>query len=420
MAELVSVLRWRWKPALVYALLFMLGTVLVVRSLPSEYDGTTLISISPRPSVPSATSDTVRVVAPKYAAYATARPTVERAATAAGLDSNELEGAANATLAQDTGNLYITVRLKSPTRAAQGANAIGTEVLRAVQRDALLTGETVFPATTPRSPSAPPRRLLDVIGACLGILLGIGFALLLERARPRARSWRTLSEVTGLPVIGRIPRSRRLRSTRNALADPVAGTAFRTLRANLEPRLRAESIETIVVTSPGTGDGKTTVAAVLSESLARLGKRVLLVDADMHRPQLARVSGAPGDGGLSAVLRGQAGLAKAVRKGWHESLSLLPTLADQEASDLIARRFAGVIADAQARFDITVIDTPPLLGPDDARSVAAAAQGVLLVVGAGSPVSQISEAVDVLDALGVPVLGVVGNRFKGSSVSAYY
>jgi hypothetical protein len=127
--------------------------------------------------------------------------------------------------------------------------------------------------------------LLLAAALVVGLLLAVGIAVLLERGRPRLRSWRDMTALTGYPVLGRIPSSRALRSKPNmAFSDPAIGASFRTLRANLEPMLRERGVKLLVVTSPAATDGKTTVAALLAESFSRLGARTLLVDADLRRP----------------------------------------------------------------------------------------------------------------------------------------
>jgi polysaccharide biosynthesis transport protein len=418
--ELLDAVRWRWKTALLIAAAVFAGAAIYVESLPSEYDGNAVVSIAPRPEVATVGADTVRVVGPKYVAYVEAPSTAQQVSDATGLDAGTLQDAVDASIAPDTGNITITARMRSPDQAAEVANAYAQAVVEFSNDDPLLTATTIAEAVPPSAPAAPPRRLLEAAALLVGLMIGIGVSVLLERGRPRLRSWRDMAKMTGHPVVGRIPHVRALHSRpTEAFSDPAVGSAARTMRANLEPQLREREIRVILVTSPGKSDGKTTVAALLAESLGRLGTRVLLIDADLKRPRLERVAHTDGDRGLAAVLREQSTLEQSIRPGWVEELSLLPTAADPDAGDLLARRFAAVVQEAKKSYDMIVVDTPPLIGTDDARSLAPVAEGVLLVVSAGSMASPVNEATLAVESFKTPLLGIVANRLRESR-NLYY
>ena len=417
--ELLDALRWRWRPTLIIALLFFLGSTLYVESLPSEYDGSALLSIAPRPDVNDA--NVVRIIGPKYAEYVKAPATIQRVANQLGEDPKELEDATEATIVTDTGNVPIRVRLPTPERAAAAANALARETVQFSRRDELLSAQIVAPALPDDEVAAPPRRILEAAALFIGLLIGIVASLLLERGRPRLRNWRDLARTSGYPVLGRIPPLRTLRSRpMSALVDGEASSAFRILRANLEPQIREGQIDFIVITSPSPGDGKTTIAALLAESFSRLGMKVLLIDADLRRPGLSRVTNTEPRPGLSAVLREEATLDQAVREGWTEGVWLLPTAHDVEAGDLLSRNFAEIVEEARERFDLVLVDTPPLLSTDDPRTLATMAKGILLVVSAGSTTNSVIEAIHAVEALNAPLMGIIGNRFKESGTSNYY
>ena len=205
-----------------------------------------------------------------------------------------------------------------------------------------------------------------------------------------------------------------------AFTDIATASSFRILRANLEPQLREGNVDVIVVTSPSPADGKTTVTTLLGEALGRLGMRVLLIDADLRRPGFARVIGVAPRPGLAEVLRGETSVLAAAQSGWSENVSVLATAHDPEAGDLLARRFTDVIDEAKESFDLILVDTPPLLSTDDARTMATMAKGILLVVSRGTLQRAMTEAVIAIEALQAPLMGIVANRFKESSVPYYY
>ena len=402
---------------LLVSLSVFLGAAIYVHSLPSEYDGKAIVAFGPRADVASASSDTVRVVVPKYVAYVKAPSTVRAVAARLGENASTLSGAVDANLAQDTGTISVTVRLRSPARAAMIANAFADQLLSFAKRDPLLSAQLVAPALPSSSPAAPPRILLDAAALAVGLLLGVGLSVLFERSRPRLRSWRDMAELTGYPVLGRVPSSRPIRkNVTTAFSNPIVGASFRTLRANLEPLLRDKGIKIVIVTSPSPGEGKSTVAILLAESLSRLGMKTLLVDADLRRPRIGQLLPDNTNPGLSALLRRDENQTAVVERGWIENLYVLPTIADADAGDLLARRFGGFSKGVSKSFDYIVVDTPPLLGTDDTRAIATRADvlGVLLVVSTGSVAQPVNEAVLAIESLQTPMLGIVGNRLKES------
>jgi capsular exopolysaccharide synthesis family protein len=409
----LDALRWRWKRALIVAALFLAGATAYIEKLPARYDGTAVVALEPRPGAPSG-ADIVRVVGPKYVAYANAPSTLATLAPGLGEKAGRLEAATNASLKFDTGNLSITVRLPTPERAARAANAVADSVVRFSQNDRLLSAEPVARALPPGAPAAPQRRLFEAAALVVALLAGTGVSLLVERGRPRIRSARDAGAYSGLTVLGTIPPSWALRSdVKTAFQEPSVAGAFRTLATNLGSLVNERS--TIAVTSPTIGEGKSTVAALAAEAEARAGASVLLVDADMARPSSRAWGAADGDRGLPAVLRGESELDDELRPGWVERLSILPAPRRDDVTDLIPRRLADVLEQAAGRFDLVFVDAPPLLGSADARAIARMTDGVLLVIRAGTPAKQLTDALLALDTVRAPVLGIVGNRLRGAA-----
>src|SRR5437867_3855857 len=207
--ELLDALRWRWKPTLLIAVLFILGATLYVESLPSQHHGKAVLSIAPRN--PSLSSEAVRVVGPKYPAYVTAPATIALVAPRIHETTKTIEKAIDSNLATDTGNMKVVCRLENQSQAAACANAFAKQPVTFSKKDPILMASLVAPSAKPATPAAPPRRLLELASLFIGVLLGVVASLLLERGRPRLRSWRDLARASGYPVVGRIPPSRALR-----------------------------------------------------------------------------------------------------------------------------------------------------------------------------------------------------------------
>ena len=420
--DLLEALRWRWKLAAAISTAVFLGAFLYVEALPSDYTGESIVAIAPRETDTSA--DVVRITAPKYVAYITAPSTVETVAAEIDEDPEEIGDALEATVASETGNITIDVTMTGADkqeRVADIANAFADELVDATSEDQLVEGTVVAEAITPEHQSGPPRRLLQVAALLVGILLGIAISLLVERGRPRLRSWREIAALTGYPVLARVPRARKLKGRpKEAFADPAVGVAFRTMRTNLEAKLTEGKGSFLVVTSPSPGDGKTTVAALLGESLARLGVRVLLMDADLRRPGVSKTFDMTPSPGTAELLRKTNTIDQVVQKGWIDGLSIVATVSDPDAGDLLATNFSDVLRQVRDRYEVVIADAPPLIGTDDAATLATMAGGIVLVVSSGSLGNTVNEAVLTLETLKAPVLGVVANRFRESRRAYYY
>jgi succinoglycan biosynthesis transport protein ExoP len=423
--ELLDALRWRWGLAVLIALGVVVGATLYVEALPAEYRTESVVALAPRAGT-DAGSDTVRLVAPKYVAFLEAPETIQRVAVALGTVPDTIEDSIEAVVQTDSGNLTVSATSENPRLAAEIANTMAGEATTFAQDDELLSAEIVARALVRTDPSGPPRLLLEAAALLVGVLAGVSIALLVERGRPRIRSWRDISELTGFTTLTRIPRSRIVRyRPLEAFSDPEVGSAFRTLRTNLE-RLTADIEEVpikrvIQITSAVKGGGKTTVAALFAESLARLGKKTLLVDADLARAGLTPVFELePQDEGMAALLRGETTLGRTVLQGWVDNLYVLPTTPYPDAGDILAQRLEPVLEQMLSGFEQIVIDSPPVIGTDESRTIATQVGGVILVVRGGEMAGPVHEAVLALEDLKAPVIGAVANRMRRADIGQPY
>ena len=407
-------LRRRWPVALLVAIPMFAGVVAYAESLPDLYDGEAVVAFAPRPEA-EVSADTIRLIVPKYVAYLSSVATARSVAAELERDPDDLRRAIDASVATDTANLTVKVRLRDPQVAADAADRLAREAVVLSTIDEQLTGRVIAPAVPATEPSSPPRRLIEAGGLLLALLAGALAAVLAFRHRPRIGDPMALAMVTGHGVLGRVPKSRALRGPLAGwLTDPAVGTAVRALRTQVEHSGGAPT-KVLAITSAMPAEGKTTVAAALAAAYGRIDAKVLLLDADMRQPKLADRLGLAADArGLAEVLEGKATLKAVAQPAGVPGVSAVTTTARADAGDLVARKFQAVLQDARSQYDVVVVDCPPLLATDDARTLALLCDGTILVTARGTESSRVAEASEGLDSLKVRVLGCVLNRSRMS------
>jgi protein-tyrosine kinase len=197
---------------------------------------------------------------------------------------------------------------------------------------------------------------------------------------------------------------------------------YRTIRTNIQFSSVDESIRTILVTSSGPEEGKSTTVANLAVVFAQQGKKVLLIDADLRKPTVHYTFQLDNTIGLTNVLTKQTQLDKAAVTTLVENLSVLPSgpIPPNPAELLGSKAMEDMLVAALEQFDIVIFDTPPVLAVTDAQILANRCDGTILVVGSGK--TQIEPAMkskELLLSSKGKLLGVVLNR-KNAKDSQYY
>jgi succinoglycan biosynthesis transport protein ExoP len=285
-------------------------------------------------------------------------------------------------------------------------------------------------AEPPSSPSSPKPVRNTVIGAVVGLILGLGLAAARDRLDRRIRDPQELEGVFDRPIIGRIPKSRALAKRRPG-ADglpPAEAEAFHVLRANLLYFAAARNAHSVLVTSAEPKEGKTTIAWNLACAASSPGSRVMLIEGDLRRPTLARSLGVADARGLTEYLEGEAPLAEVVREVAVASLDngvekprtvhlILAGSSPANPLDLIdSQRMRDLLSTASETYDLVVIDTPPTSTTADAIPLLSQVGGVI-VVGrlAKSDYDSAIELSELLTRLDAPTFGVVVNSDEARS-----
>jgi capsular exopolysaccharide synthesis family protein len=212
-----------------------------------------------------------------------------------------------------------------------------------------------------------------------------------------------------------------------AVAEPRSpiSEAYRTLRTNLDFASLDQALKTLVVTSAGVGEGKSTTLANLAVVSAQAGRTVVLVDADLRRPTLHTIFGLDNDVGLTTVMMDESALASPpLRSTGIEGLTVLTSgpLPPNPADLLGSRRMAEVIAAVAGGSDQVFFDTPPVVAVTDAAVLATKVDGVLLVVSAGKTRREYARtAVQRLEQINARLVGtVLTNVQVGAGFQGYY
>lgn len=400
------------------AISFCVGALVFASSLPTLYAGTSVVALVPRTTADVDSDDAVEIAMPAHAARVRAPATLAEVARDVGVSAEEIERDLLITYEPETATMLIEVQLRSPADAAQAANALAEGVVDETAQDPLVEGEVVSRALPEGDPDGPPRGMMGLAALGAGLVVGSAAALLLERTKRHLRTPADVPRAVGLRVLGTVPQSRVFKSPTRALSHPTVGPAFRTLRVNVLRSLTDDKA-IIAVTSPDQAAGKSLVSALLAESLARLGKRVLLVDADLYRPSIARKFKLDVHRSLAAALRGTIPLKQAMKHGWVENLWVLPTKSDKEAGDLISSRLPALLREGSELVDIVIVDSAPVQGTSEGKLVAAMADGVLMVIRRGTEEDAVIEALGAIETLRIPVIGAVINGVPGDLEADY-
>lgn len=419
-------LRKSWYIVVVAALVGILIAYSYAHRLPDSYRATGSIFVSTTQgsnvSDLSSGSTFTRNTVASYATLATTPAVLSPVIGELGLKTTPVKLARQITAVSPLNTVFvqITVTDGDAARSADIANAV-TRSLRTVAIDLAPTTASgrssismsiVTTAQTPTVPVGPNRHLMDAIGFLLGLVAGILLALVRIVVDTRIRTSRDVAIVTDAPLVGTIRRAERGGPTHVTLLDHPDSTAaedYRRLRATLQFAGQDGPVGSLVVTAPTDGSQSTAVALDVAFAMAERGKSVLLIDADLRTPSLAKIISREDAPGLTNVLDDELTLAEAAVL-WHEGVSVLTTGPTPSNPHFLlgSTGLAQLIDRARGPYDFVVVLAAPLLAYSDALALVQSTEGALVVVSARKTTrTQLRKTLQSLGSVQADVIGVV-------------
>jgi len=325
------------------------------------------------------------------------------------------------------------VQLQQLERETQALRAIYEYFLSRMQETSVQRGiqqadaRILSTAVAPVQPSEPRRALFLALGILLGMIAGIGAVLLREMMHSGFRTAEALEQEAGLTVLGQVPKipARQRKAVITYLVEKptsAAAEAVRNLRTSLMLSNLDRPPQVILSTSALSGEGKTTTAIALAQNFSGLGKRVLLIEGDIRRRVFSEYFDHEKTEGLLSILSGAARFEDVVQRiGQLGADVLLGEQSSTNAADVFSsERFAGFMRDLRQKYDVILIDTPPVLLVPDSRIIAQEADAVLFTVKwDATSRAQVREAVRQFALSGITITGAVLNQIDPRGMKRY-
>ncbi|MBD2205060.1 polysaccharide biosynthesis tyrosine autokinase [Calothrix sp. FACHB-1219] len=297
------------------------------------------------------------------------------------------------------------------------------------QQPWVLLDPTLTKVNEPLAISDSAKRNL-ALGGLLGLLLGVGTALVVDKLSNIFYSSQELKDATRLPLLGIVPLRKELEAVKDNFSKGVQNTdgasffeVFRSLYTNILLLGSDTPIRSLVISSALQGDGKSTIATQLAQAAAAMGQRVLLVDANLRAPSLHNRVGLMNIQGLTDVISQDLDWHNVIEPSpLEDNMFVMPAgpIPPDSVRLLASQKMHNLMEELQVSFDLVIYDTPPLLGFADAYLLAANTDGLVLVAGLGKlKRTALQQALEQIQISGTPLLGLVANKSKDAVPVSY-
>ena len=269
-------------------------------------------------------------------------------------------------------------------------------------------------------PARPNIQLHIILGAVVGLVFGVGMAFFLEYLDTSVKSLEDVERYLGVPVLAVIPNEVGILHKQSGLAPDAE--AYRILRTNIEFNRRSADANAISIVSGGAGEGKSTTLVNLAYVCAQGGYTTLMIDADLRRPQLHTFFDVNNSVGLTNYLTTDLVLEDVILQTPVENLYFMPSgiLPADAAGILNSRRMSELMADVKSRFDLVLVDSPPILGVSDASVLASEADLTMAVIQHRKlPRAMLVRVKQAVENVGGDLFGVVLNNVDVRSDNQY-
>ena len=331
---------------------------------------------------------------------------------------------------KDTEIIMISVQDSDPAKAAEIANNVALVFIKHVVAIMNVDNVQVIDKAEIPQNAIKPREMLNMaIAGLLGLMLSFGIVFLLEYLDNTIKSPGDVEKYLELPTIGTIPEINEKDHSHKIIAmdnpkSPIA-EAYRTLRTNLQFSSLDKEMRSIVVTSTGPGEGKTTTICNLAVTMAQSGIKVLLIDCDLRKSQVHKHFELSNNRGITNVLARHASFEEAVKRTQTMGLDILtagpkpPNPAELVGSNVMKE----FIREMTKEYDRVLIDAPPVGVVTDAALLSTIVDGTILVVASGQVnIDATQRSKSLLQKVNANILGGLLNKIQvdGKGYYGYY